>query len=229
MTFTELRDETELLYESINSGAAPGFTTAEWGEILTIAQRKVVINILKEGVTKTAFNQLAIERLIQPDSYIVADTDDHFFNSDGSAAQTIDPGVNAFDTQFFWILDEYVTTVGGAIDNIKLNRISFDFYRSNIDNPYRSPNTTDGFWILQYNNLPVFITDGTAITNYYLVGCHHPDIYPISLANTVAYDGHGSQLNEGAHYLIVEEAVKLARMSVNDGPGYQLAMAEFNK
>ena len=227
MIFTELRDETELLYESINSSAAPGFTTAEWGQILTIAQRKVVINILEEGVTKTAFNQLAMERLIQQDPYTVTATNTHFLNSDGTDSQTIDPGVKAFDTQFFWLLDEYVITA--AVDNIPLKRISFDFYRTNIDNPFRSPNTTDGFWILQYNNLPVFITDGTAITNYYLVGCHHPDIYPISLANDAVYGGHGSWLNEGAHYLIVEEAVKLARMSVTDAPGYQLATMEFNK
>jgi len=225
MTFTEFRNETELLYESINSSSAPGFTTTEWGNILTIAQRKVVINILEEGVTKTAFNQLAIEKLIKEDSYTVTETNSHFKNSDGTVAQTLDPGVKEFDSQFFWIVDEYVRTA--ATNNIRIIRQSFDFYRVNIGNPFRSPNSDDGYWILQYNNLPVFITDGTALTNYYLVGCHHPDIYPIGTGLT--YGTHGSWLNEGAHYRIVEEAVKLARMSVNDTEGFQLAMADFTK
>lgn len=225
MTFAEFRAETELLYESINSSAAPGFTDSEWGQILTTAQRKVVLRILEEGVNKNAFNQLAIEKLLKADSYTSFTTDGHFKNSSGTAAQTIDIGVKALDTQFFWIVDEYAITA--AKTNIPLKRISFDFYRINIENPFRKPNDEDGFWLLQYNNKPVFITDGTAITGYYLVGCHHPDIYPIGTGLT--YGTEGSCLNEGVHSKIVEEAVNLARMSVVDVNGYQLAVTEFAK
>jgi hypothetical protein len=220
-----MRSEAELLYESINSAPAPGFTLAEWGQILTIAQRAVVIDILKEGVTRNTLNALAIEKLLQPDSYTVFTTDTHFKNSDGTAAQTLDTGSKAFDPKYFWIVDEYCETASDT--NIALHRRAFDFYRINIENPFRAPNSTDGFWILQYNNNPVFVTDGTAITKYAILGCEHPDLYPI--ANEVTYGTEGSCLNEGVHSRIVEKAVKIARMSVEDAQGYQLALAEFEK
>jgi hypothetical protein len=76
--------------------------------------------------------------------------------------------------------------------------------------------------MLQYNNVPVFITDGTTPTGYYIVGVYHPDNYPIALATPCI-------LNESIHSKIVEQAVTLARMSVVDTQGYQLAMTEFNK
>jgi hypothetical protein len=225
MTFTEMRTETELLYESINSSPAPGFTPTEWGQILTVAQRKVVLDILKEGVTKNAFNQLAIEILIKSDKYSHFSSDTHFKNSDNTSAKIIDTDVRVFEPKFFWIIDEYVETASKS--NIPIKRISFDFYRSNINNPFRMPNDDDGFWIIQYNNKPVFITDGTVITEYYLMGCYHPDNYPI--AYNASYNGEGSCLNEGIHSKIVEKAVTLARMSVSDPQGYQLAIAEFTK
>jgi hypothetical protein len=220
MTVTQMRAETELLYESINSSAAPGFIDAEWGIILTAAQRKVVIDILEEGVTRNSFNMLAIEKLIQPDSYTVFVADTFFKNSDDTSAQTIDIGSKTFETKFFWVLDEYVETAG--VTNVPIKRISFDFYRTNIDNPFRKPNNVDGYWLLQYNNKPVFITDGTAVTKYSIMGVYHPDNYSLVIGGLCV-------LNEGVHSRIVEKAVKLARMSVEDPQGYQLALAEFAK
>jgi len=225
MIYAEFRAETELLYESLNSSAAPGFTDTEWGQILTAAQRKVVHNILNEGVTRDSLNILAIEKLIRSDSYTAFSTDSYFKNSDDTDAQIINIGTKVFETKFFWILDEYIETASAT--NIRLKRISFDFYRANIDNPFRTPNVTDGFWVLQYNNVPVFITDGTTITGYYIMAVHHPDNYPIGTG--ITYGTEGSCLNEGVHSKIVEQAVKLAKMSVDDAQGYQLALAEFAK
>jgi hypothetical protein len=232
MTFAQMLAETELLYESINSSAAPGFTTTEWGQIFTVAQRTVVRKILEEGVTRDSFNMLAIEKLIRSDSYISFTTDSYFKNSIGGLAQALDITVKAFDTMFFWVLDEYIETGVDAtlVTNIPIKRISFDFYRINIDNPFRAPNTDEGYWLLQYNNIPIFITDGTAITKYCVVGVHHPDNYPIGVTyGYPAVGGEASCLNKGVHSKIVEEAVTLARMSVIDAPGYQLSMTEFNK
>jgi hypothetical protein len=86
MTFTQMRSEAELLYESINSSLAPGFTDSEWGQLLTIAQRKVVEDILKEGISKNAFNMLAIEKLVNTASYLVFVANTHFKNSNGTSA-----------------------------------------------------------------------------------------------------------------------------------------------
>jgi hypothetical protein len=223
MTFVEMVTEAELLYESINSSDAPGFTSTEWGGILTVAQRKVVMRILKDGINKNAFNQLAIEYLVKSDSYLSFVNSSHFKNTDGTWALCLNvtpPIGEAFDSKFFWILDEYVTS--SVVSNIPLFRINYDFYRKNLDNPFRTPSIEEGFWILQYNNIPVFITDGTVITGFYIVGVQHPDNFPINSTNDCL-------LNESIHSEIVKEAVLLARMSVLDTQGYQLALAEFEK
>lgn len=225
MTFEQMRAETELLYESINSAPAPGFTNIEWGQILTVAQRRVVTNILNQGITKNAFNIASIEALVKADVYIDFQMDTHFKNTDGTSAQILDNAVKALDSRYFWIIDEYATT--GVKTNIPLKRRSFDFYRINIDNPFRQPNDTDGYWIVQYNNTVVFITDGRDMEAYNVLGCYHPDLYPIG--EGITYGTEGSCLNIGVHSKIVEEAVKIARMSVEDAQGYQLAIADFSK
>lgn len=224
MIFTEMVSEAEILYESINSSAAPGFTSTEWGKILTAAQRKVVLWILREGVTSNAFNQLAIERLIQQDSYTAFTTETHFKHANGTSAQRLNVATKAFNTSYFWVLDEYVKTGSGIteITNIPIIKITFDFYRKNINNPFRIPSSDYGYWMIQYNNTPVFITDGTAVTGYYVVGVYHPDTYPIDST-------HNCVLNTSLHSKIVEEAVSLARMSVVDAQGYQLSLTEFSK
>lgn len=240
MTFIELKTETELLYESINSSTTPGFLDAEWSRIFTVAQRKVVLDILQEGINKNTFNQMAISKLVQKDSYTSFIDDTHYRNSDGTTfAKKLNIGVGGkvFDSKFFWILDEYVTTASYV--NIPILRITFDFYRENLDNPFRKPDPIEGYWLLQYASVvpgtstsiePVFITDGTVITGYYIIGVFHPDNYPIS--STAVYPVGGTQascLNESVHYRIVEKAVTLARMSVDDPSGYQLALNEFIK
>ena len=96
------------------------------------------------------------------------------------------------------------------------------FIEKNLENPFRTPNSVDGFWVLQYENIPVFITDGSLISGYYVIGVQHPDNYPIDST-------HDCVLNEGIHSDIVQEAITLARMSITDAQGYQLALAEFNK
>jgi len=222
MTFVEMRREAELLYESINSSDAPGFTDAEWGIILTAAQRKVVRRILEEGINSSAFNQLAIEYLVKSALYTSFIANTYYQNTDGSPAQCLNIALptGQFSLLFFWILDEYVSTVTAS--NIPVLKINYDFYRKNIINPFRTPNIIDGIWMLQYNNTPVFITDGTLITSYHVVGVQHPDNYPISATTDCL-------LNEGVHSMIVQEAVTLARMSVSDTQGYQLSLAEFSK
>jgi len=230
MTFNEMRAEAELLYESIDSSNAPGFLDVEWGQFFTVAQRKIVMKILNEGINKNIHNQLAIEKLVQTDNYIdLTSTDTHYKNTDGTAAQTIDTGTKEFNLDFCWILDEYVNTA--TINNIPIKRITYDFYRTNLQNPFRIPDIEEGYWVLQFNNIPVFITDGTTLTSYYIVGVEHPDKYPISpgIVYPETTGTEASVLNKSVHSRIVEEAVTLARMSVVDAQGYQLALAEFAK
>jgi hypothetical protein len=225
MTFAEMRTETEVLYEFVNSANAPGFTDAEWGTIFTAAQRNVVYEILKEGIAANAKNQIAISYLITSESITTAEitTDGQYYNSDGTAAFTFTGAALAgMDNMFFWILDEYVSTA--TSNRIRLNRISFDHYQKNLDNPYAQPNDTEGYWILSIRNAnlanshrPVIITDGTTPTGYEMMGVKHPDQYPID-------DSNNCLLNESIHSDIVKEAVALAKFSVDDPQGFQLAL-----
>jgi hypothetical protein len=228
MTFLEMKTEAELLYESINSSNSPGFTNSEWGQLFTVAQRRIVLNILREGINKNTFNQLAIEKLVKSDSYLNFVAESHFHNSNDTDTQKINVAIKPFNIKFFWILDEYVSTV--ASNNIPIKRITYDFYRINKDNPFRIPDVNEGFWMLQYDNAPVFITDGSVVTGYYIIGVEHPDNYPIVSGVTYGLAAtEASCLNVGVHHKIVEEAVTLARMSISDTQGYQLSMAEFAK
>lgn len=237
MTFEQMHSEAELLYESINSSAAPGFTDSEWGQLLTIGQRKVVFKILRSGVKRDTFNSRAIEKLVMKYSYIGGFfADDFYKNADGTAAWRL---MNSVDPKFFWMLDEYVTVVGKTI-NVPVKHITYDFYNTNIKNPFRTPNIDEGYWLLHYSdfeptdpasNIPVFITDGEEVNTYILIGVLHPDNYPIESGTTYPTVGgtDASCLNPSVHHMIVEEAVTLARMSVVDPQGYQLALAEFMK
>jgi len=245
MTFEQMQVEAELLYESINSGGAPGFNYEEWGQFFTIGQRRIVLNILKEGITKNTFNRLAIEKLILRDDYSDFIADSHFKNSDGSPAWILDNSTETFNSQFFWILDEYVDIGVGAtlVTDIPVKHITYDFYRVNKSNPFRVPDSEEGYWILQYSGdidvdnptsidsiLPVIITDGEQVTGYHIVGVIHPDNYPIVSGTVYPLGGtHASCLNPSIHSKIVEEAVALARMSIVDPQGYQLALTDFNK
>ncbi len=225
MTFNEMLTEAELLYESIDSSNAPGFTPEEWGKLFTIAQRKVVLKILDEGINKNTFNQLAIEPIVKSAVYVPDAHSTHFVNSDGTFAQSLSTGIRP---AFFWILDEYCKSDSAL--NISLKRITYDFYRTNLKNPFRVPNVDEGFWILQYDGDQVFITDGSVLSGYQVVGVDHPDNYPIVSGVVYPTGGtHASMLNPSVHPQIVEEAVMLARMSVIDQAGYQLAAAEFEK
>lgn len=239
MTFEQMHSEAELLYESINSSAAPGFTDSEWGQLLTIGQRKVVLKILRSGIERDTFNSRAIEKLVMKYSYLgpgsfIADT--FYKNSDGTPAWRL---INSVEPEFFWMLDEYVTVVGKT-NHIPVKHITFDFYNTNIKNPFRTPSIEESYWLLTYSdfvpteaasNTPVVITDGEEANSYVLIGVLHPDNYPIESGTTYPTVGgtDASCLNPSVHHMIVEEAVTLARMSVVDPQGYQLALAEFMK
>jgi len=213
MIFAEMRTEVEILYEFVNSNAAPGFTDAEWGTIFTAAQRRIVLKILADGVANGAFNRLAIEALIKTIQYNTWTTSTYYLNTDGTAAKELD---DTFDVTLFWILDEYVTS--STYPRIPLKTITFEEYQANLSNPFKKPDLLEGFWVIHKTGVPTIITDGTTILLYNIVGVEHPDNYAIA-------SGSDCVLNESVHSLIVADAMKLARMSVNDAEGFQIAVA----
>ena len=226
MTFAEMKLETKILYESINSSDAPGFQSSEWQIIFNLAQRKVVWDILNKGLTKDAFTM----RMLEPITvYANDDTEvanvDYYLNSDNSAAIGF-----TLDESIFWVLDEYLKT--DDYNKIPLKRITYDFYQDNLKNPFKKPGIGDDkkFWIISatkgtdYNT--VIISDGTTLTNpvYKTMGVYHPDENEIDIVD--GYTNGCSKLAKAAHPLIVERAVKLAHLAVTDTEGFQLQFAE---
>lgn len=224
MIFAEMRDEAQILYESINSADAPGFTNAEWGDIFTLAQRRVVRRILERGLEENIISMTALAPLINEEETSTITTDDYFLNSDGTAAFTLDTTTSYIPAKYFWMLDEYVVTA--TEDRIPLLRKSFHFYQKNLDNPYASPSVEEGYWVISVldedndnTHRPVFITDGSEPTEYHYVAVEHPDEHAIA-------DGSNCVLNESIHGDIVREAVVIAHMSVIDPNGFQLVVTE---
>lgn len=227
MTFAEIKRETEILYESINSSDAPGFRDSEWQIILNMAQRKVIWDILRKGLTKDAFTLRMLEPITvyESDSTPYGSNVDYYLNSDDSGALGF-----TLDEKVFWILDEYLKT--DDYDRIPLKRITYDFYQDNLKNPYKKPGVKEDekFWVISsfnstnYNT--VIISDGTTLTNpaYNTIGVEHPDENEIDIAD--GYTNGCSILSKAAHPLIVERAVKLAHLAVLDPEGFQLQLAE---
>lgn len=224
MTFDEMRYEAEVLFESITSDAAPGFTDEEWGVILTAAQRKIVLRILQEGIARDIVNSLQLTALVNVNTITDFTDDTYYLNSDGTSAQTVATNIDNFDAETFWVLDEYVAT--SSYDRIPLHRKTYEYYQKNIDNPYSNPDPIEGFWILSLQDensgdaqsRPVFITDGSTITSYKYISVKHPDYYDIA-------SGSDCVLHESLHGDIVSLAVKLAHQSVIDPNGFQIAVA----
>ena len=227
MTFEEMRYETEILYESINSNPSPGFDDTEWAVILTASQRRVVRKILRDGINSNSTNRVALTSLIKVNSYASFSDSEYYLNLDGTPARELDSVVIGdinFDNTIFWILDEYVTTED--LSRVPLVPITFEEYQSNFNNPFKKPiaNNVEGFWVLNKlsnatgEESPTIITDGTVLTGYKIIGVVHPDNFPIA-------SGSDCVLNEWVHADIVMDAVKLAHMSVLDANGFQLAIA----
>lgn len=225
MTFDDMRNEAEILFESITSDTAPGFTDSEWGTIFTVAQRRIVLGILKEGIARNALTALQLNNLLVYDTITDLAKDTFYYNSDGSFADTVDATLDNFSEKVFWILDEYVASAN--YDRIPLLRKTYDYYQKNLPNPFAKPDVLEGFWAISVKdstyadptNRPVFIGDGTVLTGYKYIGVEHPDYYAIS-------SGNDCILHESIQGDIVAEAVKLAHKSVLDPQGYQMAVTE---
>jgi hypothetical protein len=226
MLFSEMTQEVKVLYESINSSTAPGFTNSGWQILLNVAQRKLIWDILNKGLTKDAFTMRMLEPItvFDEDTTLIT-TVEYFLNSNNTSAFGA-----TLDTSIFWILDEYLIATGQT--RIPLKRITYDFYQDNLRNPYKKPGTDvdSKFWVISsashgsYNT--IIITDGTTLTDpiYKVIGVYHPDENEISIADV--YTNGCSKLLKAAHPLIVERAVGLAHLAVTDPEGYQLQVMD---
>lgn len=94
-----MKTRAEILYESIDSATAPGFTNSEWGEIFSQAQYKVVFDILKDGINRNAFNRRALDPIVRMVEFKDDDGDDELIESFSDYSGTVAKTVLATDTE----------------------------------------------------------------------------------------------------------------------------------
>ena len=70
MTAREMRYEAEIIYESIASQDAPGYTDREWSVLLTQAQENIILDICKSGLDENELNRRKISKLLKYKSFI---------------------------------------------------------------------------------------------------------------------------------------------------------------
>ncbi len=218
MTANEMKYAAKVIFESIDSDDAPSFTDGEWGVILSFAQHSIVLDILKEGLSENEQSRVAIQALIKSGSNSVVAPIDSTSVYDNAYTFTLDPNVNDV-----WIaLDLGVDT--DSINNIEIKPISFDFYRKNINNPFRKPDIDDKFWgLYESGNNIIVITDGTPVTNLRFEYVDNLEKYPILPDPTAEVD---CILHSSIHKTIVSKAGALAHLYVQDPQGYQMQVTE---
>lgn len=237
MTAAQMHREAEILYESIASQSAPGYTETEWSYILTQAQEKFINTILDEGLDKDDNNRLSIQALIR--------------NCEATEFEAIDKYLNGYifisnpfpEGEAYRILNERAQS-GYLVD---VQPIEYEFYKSNRNNPFKNPDE-DTYWRLighEYGDNFIIITDGSVLTSYYIEYITKPEpiIVPNSDIGTVIDDytvvtsgATGYEINQvdgkdcilaiKTHRRIVEIAARLAEKYVQDQVGYQLGVIE---
>lgn len=229
LSAAEMKYEAQIIYESIASAHAPGFTDKEWSVLLTQAQEKVVKNIIKDGIDRNEENRRAIETLIKPATFGVAAYSGSVFPN----AYTLVKASNS--DNIFHLIDEFAL-VGTAY--IKIKPITYEYYFSNHNNPFRKPSIDeDGyFWKLVQtagttSTSEIIITDGSIMTQYKCIFVQRPTpIIITALTDGTTIDKLSTQtdcaLHHSVHREIVKQAATLAFAYLQEQAGYQMQKIE---
>jgi len=234
MLAAQMKYEGEILYASIASDAAPGYTNKEWSTLLTAGQEKVVKDIVDKGFDKEEKYRKAISPLYLPVIVLVA--------AMGSDANITNGKTTTIAANVLRTTMERCSTATTALISVK--PISHDYYTANIKNPHKKPDINYTFWRLQGFDTPnkqhIIITDGSILVDYKYVGITKPE--PIIIEDSTYVAGDGSidgiafsahtatplecTLGTFIHRWIVQEAVNIAFASDKDTVGYQISNAE---
>jgi hypothetical protein len=233
MLAQQMKYEGEILYASIASDAAPGYTNKEWSTLLTAGQEKVVKDIVDKGWDKEEKYRKAIAALLSPTTVLLAamPADPNIDN-----ARVVSIAANVLRTTM-----ERCSTSTKSIITVK--PITYDYYLANIKNPHKKPDINYVFWRLQgfdTDKKHIVITDGSTLVDYKYVSVTKPE--PIIIEDSTYVAGDGSidgiafsahtasslecTLGTFIHRWIVQEAVNIAFASDKDTVGYQISNAE---
>lgn len=245
LTAAEMQYEAKLIYESIVSGDAPGYTPREWSELLTQAQEFEIKEIIENGFDKNEMNRKSIDRLIKH-----ADLSTIVAGNLGSNSYRVD-----LEEDYYHVVNKYANLTESTQDRIKVVPMSHQAYKSNINNPFRKPfiddNNNEGeVWELVYNDdsgdrqIEIITPDGYVLANIYLdylkdprpiiiasdTYSATPDIASIEgedLADHRIADGPWNcELSSIVQRKIVQRAANLAAAYTRDRIGYQMQKTE---
>ena len=238
LTAAEMKYEAQIIYEGMASADAPGYDDKQWSVLLTQAQEKIIRKLLTNGLDRDEFSRRAISSLIKHNETITFQIGPDSYPNSWSV---IFPDTPEF--KIMAIIGDFVNAIGGSppveIKGIKVKPITYDYYWSNIDNPYRKPNHANDsyYWKLELMNddlniaSPLVITDGYTPSKYMFDYIERPTpIIITALTDGTTIDGElnqmDCQLNHTLHREIVKEAATLAYAYLQEQVGYQMQKME---
>jgi hypothetical protein len=226
LSATEMLYEAKVLYESIASADAPGYTNLQWSILLTRAQHNVVTRLWEEGYDKDEVHRGALSTLL---------------NTTSSTTRTNKPWVhvNAWeftvDTNIMFTYSERASYVKGITTYYAdVIPVEWDYYKMNVDNPFECPDGSYFWGLIGGNTSTVYaktiITDGNTPASLITTGLHFPE--PIIVNVSVTLQGvtglTDCKLHPAVHRDIVENAANLASAYSKDQVGYQILQNEMN-
>jgi hypothetical protein len=217
MTAREMQYEAKIIYESIASADAPGYTDRQWSIILTQAQEKVVLEICNDGIDKNEFNRRAVKKLQK-----TAEID--------SSGISEDP---LFGFYYVVFPDDFLhplREIGNYVAKIK--PVTYDFVESNKKNPFEKP-SSDLYWKLFQRDGATIITNGEELRFYVIDYISRPKpIITKDLPTDSTIEGFNTQmdceLHKSVHRIIVDRAGKLAFAYTENPQMYQIQSLEEN-
>jgi hypothetical protein len=237
MNANEMRQNAQLIFESIASGDTCGFEDPEWAVLLTKAQYEIVFEILKEGVTRNTRNRRFLDAIVKSLTLVDGDTEDPIIAGveypDSYLVSFVKSGESSLSDKLWWVLSEtWIGDVSSVTKRTRIDSITFDEYSVNKDNPFRKPDINEAFWSLPVDGKIIVITDGTtydtSTMKYKVEYVQNPMEYPI-VPVAGSTPTQNCVLHKSIHPRIVERAARLAKAYVNDSEGFQLQYVEDNK
>lgn len=236
LSATEMLYEAKVLYESIASADAPGYTNLQWSILLTRAQHNIVNTLISEGYDKDERHRAGLSTIFRP-----------FSTLNPTARVDVNPNVFQFNVDVNKaIMATYTERCKYTLSNVDcyadIIPVEWDYYKMNIDNPFEKPDKTY-FWGLvgaksttDYSYSKLVITPGTingvAVVPVELLTMAFTYPEPIIVNASVTLQGVTGlthcTLHASTHRSIVEQAANLASAYSKDQVGYQILQNEMN-
>ena len=189
LSATEMLYEAKIIYESIASAEAPGYTDKQWSILLTRAQHNVVTRLWEEGYDKDEVHRAALSTVLNTTSSTTV-----------SNKPLVHPNAWEFtvDTNIMFTLSERASYVKNAITYYAdVIPVEWDYYKMNMDNPFECPDNTY-FWGLVGGNsstkyAKTLITDGSIPVALLTTALHFPT--PIVMNGTTLQGVTGNTIS----------------------------------